>query len=335
MSEVPPDRCQIAAVSTSSCSAMAHSLADFATPRLLIPTSIFPPGLATNGFLTPTVLDRGGAHVRVYGGMRDKCGTSRIGWVDIDRTALTIGDVCSGPVLELGPEGSFDDDGMILGDIASDPHTGDLVMAYVGFHQSKRVKFRAFTGFALSRDGGKNFKRLEGGAHLGRQHFPEMETIVAVHTLRVTDGGWEVLFAGGSDWEFINGTPYPRYSIYAARGTDLRALEVDTSRVVENPPGLYRLGRPRIESIGESAHLIATGGRTNGDYRPYLFTQHEGRWCLKDDQSYPVFPGCCPQAQIQAAYPVHFETREGTLVLFNGDDMGRAGTLAVSLKAAS
>ena len=52
---------------------------------------------------------------------------------------------------------------MILGDIVDAPD--GLHMFYVGFQRVAKAKFLAFTGLAVSRDGGDTFSARAGNAH--------------------------------------------------------------------------------------------------------------------------------------------------------------------------
>src|SRR5688572_17623601 len=85
---------------------------------------------------TPILFDN---RIRIYAGFRDKEGISRIGYVDLDadnpRSILSISQT---PVLDIGTNGTFDDNGVILGDVVRDGN--DLRMYYVGFQLVKKAK---------------------------------------------------------------------------------------------------------------------------------------------------------------------------------------------------
>ncbi|KFA30629.1 hypothetical protein KWS_0115915, partial [Xanthomonas vasicola pv. musacearum NCPPB 4384] len=160
--------------------------------------------------LTPTPHRLSAQVLRVYAGFRDAQGVSRIGYVDVRADAPTqIVGVSKQPVLDIGRDGCFDDNGMILGDVVAGPD--GLYMFYVGFQRVAKAKFLAFTGLAVSCDGGESFQRRQETPLLDRA--PGRSTIAAVHSARYEEGRWRLWYAVGDDWETIGGQPYPRYHI--------------------------------------------------------------------------------------------------------------------------
>lgn len=304
--------------------------AEWTRPQLVIPTSIFPNGFANLGFLTPTPVSIDASTIRVYGGMRDSSGISRIGWAEIDTQSRSVTRTSCGPAIELGDPGEFDDHGMILGDIVPDPASGEFLLLYVGFQMSPVAKFRAFSGIARSADGGKSFSRDSATLLLDDAAVARHTDIVAVHWAEPTSAGWHALVAVGDGWERIKGTPFPRYNIHSASGANLQSLTVSEDAVLTMPEETYRLGRPRMfASRHDSARLVATGGKLNGDYRPYAFSVQSGEF-REDSWDIPVFPGCTDFATIQASYPTQVFTPSEEWVFFNGDDMGRHGALLIT-----
>lgn len=300
----------------------------WSAPELAIATALFPADLAVGGFLTPTPVLRDEGTVRVFGGMRDAHGISRIGWVDVDASTRAPVAVCTAPALDTGPPGAFDANGVILGDVAAEALSGDLVLAYVGFSMFPTIKFRAYSGLATSSDGGETFTRVTSEPWLGRHHAGLPNSIIAAHSLyRDADGRWCALVAVGDGWEDIGGRPYPRYFTVAAAGPDLATMTVDPAPLLPMPDGVYRLGRPRVAPLGDgSAAIVATGGRRDGDYRAYAFGASGEGWAQLAAPP-PIAPGCSPLASVQAAYPAHIVVGDEVWVFFNGDDMGRAGAL--------
>ena len=132
---------------------------------------------------TPWLLDE--ERIRVYAGFRDGDGVSRLGYADLaaDEPTRVLG-VSKRPVLDIGRGGCFDDNGMILGDVVAAP--GGLHLFYVGFQQVAKAKFLAFSGLALSTDGGERFQRVQETPILDRA--PRRSTIAAIHN--VSSASW-------------------------------------------------------------------------------------------------------------------------------------------------
>ena len=68
--------------------------------------------------LTPTPLIIKKGQIRVYCAMRDTKGVGRLGFFDVDeKNPKKIIGYSKKPVLDIGVKGSFDDNGMLLGDV--------------------------------------------------------------------------------------------------------------------------------------------------------------------------------------------------------------------------
>lgn len=170
---------------------------------------------AVHSALTPTPVLLGDV-IRVFAGFRDNKGISRIGYVDVTAdNPSQILEVSPTPSLDIGAPGTFDDNGVILGDIAWDGR--EWRMYYVGFQHVAGAKFLAFTGLAFSRDC-RTFVRSHNVPVLDRAD--EGIFIRAIHTVREEGDRWKAWYAAGNRWEIIAGQPYPSYEIrYISRPT--------------------------------------------------------------------------------------------------------------------
>ncbi|MBR4127041.1 MAG: hypothetical protein IKR09_05665, partial [Alphaproteobacteria bacterium] len=111
-----------------------------------------------NSVLTPQPFLLREDIIRVYGSFRDKDGVGRIGYVDVDaKNPSRILKISEKPVLDIGENGHFDDNGIILGDVLR-VHD-KIYMYYVAFQLVKKAKFFAFSGLAISDDNGETFVR--------------------------------------------------------------------------------------------------------------------------------------------------------------------------------
>ena len=91
-----------------------------------------------NSALTPTAFLLGENIIRVYASFRDTQGIGRIGYVDVDaNNPSNIIKISNKPVLDIGKDGMFDDNGVILGDIIRVENK--IYMYYVGFQLVKKI----------------------------------------------------------------------------------------------------------------------------------------------------------------------------------------------------
>jgi len=275
-----------------------------------------------SGFLTPTPLECNGV-IRVFGGARDQNGTSRLVWLDLDPNSLCTVGGAAVPCLDVGAEGHFDQDGVILGDLIRLDH--QLVMAYVGFNYFPSVKFAAAPGLAVSEDNGQSFRRITAqGWRVEASGTPAL--IEAVHSIEKTITGFRVLYSMGEDWELVDGKAFPKYSSFAAAGSSLWNLKTTNKSKLPQHPDVYRLGRPRFVP-NEIAHgvVIATGGRASGDYRPYLFLASNNEGFEPHPEGFPIVPGDYSWCSKHVSYPSFVVIDDFAFMFLNGDEMGIGG----------
>ncbi|WP_247367362.1 MULTISPECIES: glucosyl hydrolase [unclassified Bradyrhizobium] len=284
-----------------------------------------------NSALTPTPMRLNDSTIRVYSGFRDGKGVSRIGYVDVLVEAATrVVGVSRRPVLDIGRNGCFDDNGVILGDVvvAAD----GIYMFYVGFQLVAKAKFLAFTGLAKSRDGGESFSRVSEGPILDRG--PGQTTIGAVHSVMFEQGLWKMWYACGDDWEYVGGKPYPQYHIRYVETTDLMAVPRVGRECLKPRGNEYRIGRPRVYRVGGKYVMYFTYGTTSGDYLPGIAYSVDGiEWVRKDeDVGITLSPSGWDSRTL--CYPALIQHRDDVLMFYNGNDMGADGVGLARAKGA-
>ncbi|UXA52865.1 hypothetical protein M0D45_19935 [Xanthomonas prunicola] len=272
--------------------------------------------------LTPTPHRLCAQVLRVYAGFRDAQGVSRIGYVDVRADAPTqIVGISKQPVLDIGRDGCFDDNGMILGDVVAGPD--GLYLFYVGFQRVAKAKFLAFTGLAVSSDGGESFQRRQQTPLLDRA--PGRSTIAAVHSARYEEGRWRLWYAVGDDWETIGGQPYPRYHIRYAETDDLRCIPTDDAVCLRPHGDEYRIGRPRVYRLGGRYLMYFTRGDIHGGYFPGIAFSEDGVHWERDDSQLGLALSDDGWDAQTLCYPALIQHGERVLMFYNGNAMGQAG----------
>jgi len=293
--------------------------------RLLIRNTNWKSG-PYSGFLTPTAFlsDVTGQPQVVYGAVRDELGRGVIRGVSVSDSlsVLPFDEIC----FDRRNSDAFDTDGTILGHVNS---VNEIIrLYYVGFRRSKKVKFQAFSGLAESYDMGKSFvfkQRI-----LDKQAFPFIEgnepDIVACHWNNLDlQGNGFALIAIGNSWLKIGSVSYPKYSSYM-----IAVENFQYSGLISKFPqtsDIYRLGRPRFLPGEKQRIAVATGGKPDGDYRPYFFEFMNDSFIKRADIEFPINPGHGLFCQQQVSYPelVKWPNQTKELFLFNGDQMGIDG----------
>jgi hypothetical protein len=277
---------------------------------------------ARHSALTPTPILIEPDVIRVYVGFRDEGGASRIGFVDLaaDHPSTVLG-VSSRPVLDIGMPGTFDDNGVILGDVIRD---GDrLRMYYVGFQCVQRAKFLAFSGLAFSRDGGNSFERSSPAPVMDRD--ADALFIRAVHTVLFEGGRWKAWYAGGSGWQLLNGQPYPKYAIWYTESQDGVSFRSPGTLCLDVSGSEYRIGRPRVYKKDGGYQMYFTRGDTQGGYFPGYAESIDGiKWVRRDDLL-GIDLSASGWDSRTLCYPSLLRWNDRTYLFYNGNDMGRDG----------
>lgn len=280
---------------------------------------------AKNSALTPTPLRISDDVIRIYAGFRDEFGVSRIGFVDVSVTNPTqILRVSQKPCLDIGRDGCFDDNGVILGDVIW--VNSIIYMYYVGFQIVNKVKFLAFSGLATSSDGGETFQRIQEHPILDRCNAANM--INAIHSvLPLPTGGYRVWHAKGDGWQTIDGKKYPKYNIWSSTSKNGFVISNDAVLCVDTIEPEYRIGRPSIYLIGDSYIMFYTKGSTSGvDYYPGIALSDDGvRWTRRDDL-FGIDLSYAGWDSKHIAYPRLIKIKDNRYyVFYNGNNMGQDG----------
>lgn len=288
-------------------------------------------GWNDNTFLTPTPFLLNEETIRIYGGMRDKSGISRIGYVDVraDNPSEII-QVSKQPVLDTGIPGGFDDNGLILGDVIR--HDDKIYMYYVGFQLVKQAKFLAFSGLAISHDNGESFERVQPTAVMDRT--PNALYIRAIHSVLVEDGIFKVWYSVGCGWELINGAEYPQYDIRYTESKDgIHFPDWEGISCVKPAEGEYRIGRPRVRRIDDKYEMRFTYDTLTKDYRNGIAHSDDGiHWTRLEGTDLPPSGGEGWDS-IEVSYPCILKTKYGTYAFYDGNGMGQTGFGYAELKA--
>lgn len=285
------------------------------------------PAWASHSFMTVVPIQLTEARIRVFGGMRDASGVSRIGWIDVaaDDPARVLA-VCKMPALDIGQPGAFDDNGVILGDVIRLPDAR-LRMYYVGFQLVQKVKFLAFTGVAESSDDGLTFERVQSTPVLDRA--PHAPFINALHSIEARETGcYRAWVSCGQRWQSIDGLVYPQYNCWTLTSAD--GIFWDTRnavKILDVTGDEYRVGRPRANRVASGGYeLRVTSDTLSKQYGTRRLTSADGiHFVPSADVELPRGPAGAWDSEM-TCYPARLDSWAGQSFLFyNGNGMGRTG----------
>lgn len=277
-----------------------------------------------NSALTPTPFLLNDYVIRVYASFRDRDGIGRIGYVDVDAEnpskILKISDI---PVLDIGKNGMFDDNGVILGDIIKVGN--EIFMYYVGFQLVKKCKFLAYSGLAISKDNGETFKRYKNTPIMDRAE--EGKYIRAIHSVMFENEKFKVWYSVGNGWININGKDYPSYDINYTESKDGINFESNGIKCLEcnKENKEYRIGRPRVYKINDKYIMYFTYGTLDGKYMAGQATSQDGLIWNRDDSRIGIETSEEGWDSINIIYPSIISVGNKTYMFYNGNNMGIDG----------
>ena len=276
-----------------------------------------------HSFMTPTPVLIDNDTIRIWGGVRDKNGISRIKYIDVSakkqKKILYVSDRLS---LDIGNEGCFDDNGMILGDVV--PVNDNFYMYYVGFQHVQKVKVFAFSGLAISSDQGKSFERIQETPILDRCNNARYGR--CIHNVVYEDGIFKIYYTAINDWEIINGVPYPRYNIWCAESKDGIHLTESEPRLCIDVQGTeYRIGRPRVFHTDCGIGMYYTRDLITKEYLVGFARSKDGiTWQRKDHEAELRKSGQGWDSEM-ACYAAPVTAGDKTYIFYSGNGMGKSG----------
>ncbi len=278
-----------------------------------------------NSCLTPQPFLLNKDVIRVYTSFRDKEGVDRIGYVDVDaKNPSNVLQVSKRPVLDIGADGCFDDNGLLLGDVLRVENK--IYMYYVAFQLVKKVKFCAFSGVAISIDGGETFNRIQQMPVLDRTDEGLFGRCIHSVIYEAERHLFRVWYSVIFDWTYINNIPYPTYDIKYIESSDGIHFPDEGIACVKCKGDEYRIGRPRVRMLAPDHYEMRyTSDTISKEYKSGYAISADGiNWTRKDEMGWLTTSPTGWDSEM-ACYPVVIETQYGTYMFYDGNGMGRTG----------
>jgi hypothetical protein len=226
------------------------------------------------------------------------------------------------PLLDIGQDGDFDDNGLCPTSIVplSD---GRLRMYYFGFQLLHKVPYTMFSGIAESYDGGESFVRIQRTPTLDRT---PAEPVMRSGPFVLQDGQrFKVWYPCGSRWIEVNGKKVHEYHLrYAESDDGIRWPDEGKVAVNIRLPDEYGLGRPYVLRRQDD-YLLFYSMRTHSlGYRLGYATSPNGiLWTRRDALGIDVSHSGW-DSEIQC-YSSVMEAEGRVYLFYNGNDLGKSG----------
>lgn len=275
----------------------------------------------------PTVLVRDG-FLRIYFASRPEPTISLPTFVDVDSNdPLKVLAVNETPILELGTRGTFDEFGIQPVEVVE--HGDEVWLYYTGWDRGTTVTYRLAVGLAISRDGGKTFKKAYEGPVLDRT---KLEPFLTTSPCIIRENNeWRAWYGSGMGYHETEGKFEPQYIIkYATseNGIDWRRPNLTC---IEPKTALESNTRPSVVKIGDLYHMWFTfrgagdfrGGKDS--YRIGYATSIDGLTWDRDDDAAGITVSEEGWDSAIVTYPYVVKVNQRYLMFYNGNGFGATG----------
>jgi len=277
--------------------------------------------------MLPTPLIRGDGSLRVYLGFCTKENVGRIGYVDVSlENPGQILEVSKAPVLDIGQDGCFDDNGVVPVSICQED--GKVYLYYIGFQLGVKVPYYMFCGLAVSQDGGDTFCRYSKAPILDRAG-DEMYARCGVHVMR--ENKMFKMWYIGSDkegWTLSNEVKKPLYIMKYIESEDGihwgRGKEPVVCMGYQNADE-HGFGRPYVwKEQGMYKMLYSVRTYSRGYYIGYAESVDGIQWTRKDEEAGIGLSDSGWDSE-NLSYPYLYHADGKTYMLYNGNGCGKTG----------
>jgi sucrose-6-phosphate hydrolase SacC (GH32 family) len=212
-------------------------------------------------------------------------------------------------------------------------HDGEVRLYYAGYERASDVRFRAYSGLAISTDGGETFDRYAREPVLppneGEQLFR------AVHSIRFEHGHWRAWYGAGS--RFVPGATktLPVYDIRYFESDDGIRFPEQGTVCIPLHEGEHRVGRPYVVERGGRYEMFFGAGTEALGYRLGYARSSDGVHWTRRDELMGLTVSATGWDSEMIGYPAVVGTASGTYLFYTGNGYGRDGFGFAVLKAPS
>jgi hypothetical protein len=273
---------------------------------------------STHAALPVPEVDANGA-LRVYFSSRDPEGRSSVGRASVDLDE-GVARVEPEPLLVPGALGAFDDSGVTTSSVVE--LNGRTYLYYTGWSLGRTVPFYLAAGCAVSDDGGASFRRVSPAPILDRSAVDPFLT--ASPFVLVEDGRWRMWYVSAAEWQRTAAGPRHRYHVRYAESADGVVWQRDGHVCVDfRDETEYAISRPWVVREGDLYRMwFSARGEA---YRIGYAESDDGLTWQRLDEAAGISPPSTGWDAGMQAYPAVATVGGRTIMLYNGDDFGRAG----------
>jgi hypothetical protein len=267
--------------------------------------------------------------LRIYFAARDEHGRSRPTYIEVDEQDPShVLYVHDNPILPLGEQGTFDDNGIMPCWIVN--NNGVKYMYYIGWNPQVTVSYRLAIGLAKSYDAGATFDKHSIGPICDRDILePFFNTAPCV--LKEADK-WRMWYVSCTGWEVVQGWPEPKYLVKYAESQDGIHWMRTNHVCIGYDEFTQAIGRPCVY-IKEGKYRMLYSYRSttsyrsdpNSSYRLGYAESGDGLNWIRLDNEIGIERSSEGWDSDMIEYCYRYDQGDTTYLFYNGNGFGRSG----------
>jgi len=280
--------------------------------------------------MLPTALLLNDNILRIYIAFCDKDIVGRIGYVDVNpNNPSEILKISENPVLDIGQNGCFDDNGVVPISILKEKD--EIKLYYIGFQKGVKVPYYMFCGLSISKDGGNTFERYSKSPVLDRVN-DEVYARCGVNVIK-DDDKYRMWYIGSNKegWTTSKKGLKPLYIMKTTESDDgIHWYNKSITCMEYMSEDEHGFGRPYVwkeNGIYKMYFCVRTYSR--GYYIAYAESKDGFKWERKNAGIELSEDGWDSE---NMSYPYLFKYKEKTYMFYNGNGCGKTGFGYAELK---
>jgi hypothetical protein len=228
---------------------------------------------------TPHLVERG--RLRLFTAMCDEQMVGRIGYVDVnpDRPDEVLG-VSERPVLDIGEDGTFDDNGVLPSSLLQ--KNGRIYLFYLGYQLGVKVPYTVFSSIAVSDDGGESFRRISQTPVFERRN--DERYMRSCPTVVEDNGIYRAWYLSGNGWILKGEKKIPMYDLKYMESRNILRWDASPASAIELRDDEYGITKADVEKKNGTYNMIYSVRSFSKGYRlGYAESKDCKNWKRMDD----------------------------------------------------
>lgn len=266
--------------------------------------------------------------IRIFLTMCDADNVGRIGYVDVKADNPTeIIDYSKEPLIEIGENGRFDDNGVVTSSLLEED--GKLYLFYSGYQLCVKVPYLIFSGVAVSEDNGRSFKKLTKDVPILDRISGESQVRSAPYVLKEDNKYkmWYTADAAGTDgWIAAGEKLRPFYDLKYTESDDIFNWKTrGMTSITRESEDEYGIGKGTIWKENGTYKMIYSLRLLSKGYRLGYAESPDGKTFKRMDEKVGITVSENGFDSEMICFPERIRVKDKTYLFYCGNHYGIGG----------